>query len=110
MPDMRSPTSSPPPSRTNITFARIAGRLATLRVECAKCGRAGAYSVARLVRERGKDAAISDWVVEISSDCPRRRANQLYDLCGARCPGLAELFMLEVIGEIRGDVRDARRR
>lgn len=102
MPDTRSPTSSSPPS-TSISFADIAGRLAKLRVECAKCGRAGVYSVARLVRECGGDTAITDWIAEVSADCPRRRANQLYNLCGARCPGLAEAFMPEVVSEIRGE-------
>lgn len=100
MPDARSPTSSSPP-RTVIILADIAGRLSKLRIECAKCRRAGVYSVARLLRKRGGDAAITDWIAEVSGDCRRRQANQLYDLCGARCPGLAELFM-SVVRDVRG--------
>jgi hypothetical protein len=67
------------PSLDPVPAAVKAGRLAKLRIECAKCGRMGVYSVPRLVREGGGDAAIIGWIAEVSADCPRLRANQVYD-------------------------------
>jgi hypothetical protein len=38
-----------------------------------------------LTERHGK---LSDWSDEIAADCPRKRAKNLNDQCGARCPNL----------------------
>jgi hypothetical protein len=39
----------------SIVFGELVGKLNVLRVECAKCGRAGRYSVARPIEQHGAD-------------------------------------------------------
>jgi hypothetical protein len=69
------------PRGGSLTLADIADT--RIDVTCDKCGRRGSYSVARLWCERG-DIKLTDWLVEISVDCERRRAGRFYDLCGVR--------------------------
>jgi len=57
-----------------------------LRVKCDLCNRRGAYTIARMLRERG-DANLPDMRVEISSKCPRRQ-NARTDRCQAVYVGL----------------------
>ena len=71
-----------------ITFRDIAGKLTVLRITCDKCGRSGQYRVDRLIMRYGIDAKLLDWSDEITADCPRKRARNLNDQCGARCPDL----------------------
>ena len=70
-----------------VTFADIAGK----RVECAKCGRAGRYRVARLVQQHGGGMTLINWRERLIADCPRRKAAKLDDQCGARFPDLSGL-------------------
>ena len=74
-----------------IIFRDIAGKLAVLRVECDKCGRFGRYRVDRLIERYGIDAKLFDWSDEITANCPRKIAKNLYDACGARCPDLSKV-------------------
>ena len=76
----------------SLTPADLIGKLDILRVECPKCGRAGQYRVDRLVREIGRDGKLTDWLSKIAGDCPRKRANNYSDACGASCPDLPKVF------------------
>jgi hypothetical protein len=75
-----------------ITFDDLRSRLPTLRVVCGKCGRAGRYSVERLVDRRGCDGKVVDLLAELSADCPRSVANSLYDRCNAHCPDIPRVM------------------
>ena len=61
-----------------------------LNVDCDKCGRRGRYRLHRLIERYGIDAKLFDWFDEITADCPRKQANNLNDICGARCPDLSK--------------------
>ena len=53
-----------------------------LRIVCA-CGRAGRYSVTRLLARHG-DARLTDLLATIAADCPKRAAANILDQCKAR--------------------------
>jgi hypothetical protein len=54
-----------------------------LVVACEKCDRRGFYSVERLWRERG-DIKLTDFLAEVTTDCPRAIAAAFHDRCAAR--------------------------
>jgi hypothetical protein len=78
------------------TFRDLVGKLDVLNVECEKCGRRSLYHLDRLIARCGIDAKLFDWTDEITADCPRKIANKLDDLCGARCPDLPKVLELRV--------------
>ena len=51
-----------------ITFDDLRSKLHCLRVVCGKCGRAGRYSVERLIDRRGNDAKGVDLLADLSAD------------------------------------------
>jgi hypothetical protein len=53
------------------SLAEAAARLNMLRLECAKCGRAGRYHIDRLIERCGPDIALPDLRHELAQ-CPRR--------------------------------------
>jgi hypothetical protein len=55
--------------------------LDVVRIDCERCGRAGRYSLARLIERFGSDAAGPDVLMELAS-CERRR--DFSQPCGAR--------------------------
>jgi hypothetical protein len=69
-----------------ITFDDLRSRLPMLRVTCGKCGRAGRYSVERLIDRRGCSGKVVDLLADLSAECPRSVANSLYDRCNAHIP------------------------
>jgi hypothetical protein len=75
-----------------ITFSDLIGKLDDLRVSCEKCGRSGRYQVQRLIRDRGRDGKIVDWLDQITADCPKKATISWNDRCGARCPDLAKVM------------------
>jgi hypothetical protein len=75
----------------SVTFGDLVGKLDTLRVTCNKCGRGGRYSVRRLALEHGRDGRLTDWLAELTKDCPWRQAPELFDPCGAQMPDLLKL-------------------
>ena len=82
------------PRGSLITFGDLEGKLDLIALECEKCGRKGRYRVDRLLAERGRDATIADWQVEMTADCPKRQQKfNLLDLCGATSPNLAAALM-----------------
>jgi hypothetical protein len=64
------------PREGSLTSADLIGKLDVLRVECKKCGRSGRYRVDRLVQQVGRDAKLTDWLTNLSADCPRRCRQQ----------------------------------
>jgi hypothetical protein len=85
---------SPMPRNGALIFGDITGKLDLLRIECAKCGRAGRYRVGRLIAARGADASLIEWRLELTADCPRRIADNFNDQCAAVCPDLSRVFRL----------------
>ena len=75
-----------------IIFGDIIGKTEVLRVTCNKCGRDGRYIVARLIRHRGRDAKLIDWLAELTAECPKKIAHNMNDPCGARCPDLPRML------------------
>ena len=58
-----------------------------------KCGRKGRYSVVRLIEQRGRDdAKVLDLLDNITTDCPKKQAGNMGDLCAARCPDLLRVM------------------
>jgi hypothetical protein len=75
-----------------ITFDDLRSRLPTLRVVCGKCGRAGRYSVERLIDRRGCDGKVVDLLADLAADCPRHVANKFNDRCNAHCPDIPRVM------------------
>jgi hypothetical protein len=79
------------PREAAIIFRDLVAKLDVLRVTCDKCGPAGQYRVDRLIEHYGIDAKLFEWSDEITADCRRKRATNLNDMCGARCPDLPKV-------------------
>lgn len=80
------------PRDGSLTPFDLVEKLAVLRVECQKCGRAGRYPVAKLAETIGWDGKLTDWLYDLTKDCPRKRSPGLADPCGARCPDLPKVM------------------
>jgi hypothetical protein len=52
----------------------------------------GRYIVARLIRRRGRDAKLIDWLDELTAECPKKQACNMSDPCGAKCPQLPKVL------------------
>jgi len=50
----------------------------------------GRYHLDRLI-ERYGITELFEWSDEITTDCPRKQAKNLNDICGARCPDLPKV-------------------
>jgi hypothetical protein len=75
-----------------IVFNDLLGKLDSLRVAYAKCERAGSYRLTGLIERRGRDAKVIDWLDELTADCPKKRAQNMNDPCGAKCPDLPRVL------------------
>jgi hypothetical protein len=75
-----------------IVFSDLIGKLDTVRVLCPACGSSGRYEVQRLIKDRGRDGKIIDWLDAITADCPKKSAHNMNDQCGARCPDLPRVL------------------
>ena len=73
-------------------FSDLIGKLDVLRVSCDKCGRDGCYGLGRLIEKRGRDAKLTDWLDELTAECPKKIALNMNDPCGARCRDLARML------------------
>jgi hypothetical protein len=62
-----------------IIFSDLIGKTEVLRVTCEKCRRDGRYIVARLIRTRGRDAKLIDWLDELTAGCPKKIAHNMND-------------------------------
>ena len=67
-----------------IIFSDLIGKLDMLRLSCEKCGRDGCYGLHRLIRNRGRDAKLIDWLAELTAECPKKIARNMNDPCDAR--------------------------
>jgi hypothetical protein len=56
-------------------------RVPTLSIECQPCGRAGRYSIARLMEKYG-DAKLTD-LLQALANCPKARSVSIHDRCKA---------------------------
>jgi len=75
-----------------IIFGDLFGRLRTVQVSCERCGRTGVYLLHNLMQERASDAKVVDLLDELTAECPKKRAGNTSDQCGARCPDLSEVL------------------
>lgn len=78
------------PRSGSILLRDLRGHLNLLRVECGKCGRKSRTSVTRLIGDHGAAAGLSDVLVLLSSECPRRTSTPA-EICGVHCPDLVPL-------------------
>jgi hypothetical protein len=62
------------PRDDSLTPRDLLGRLDVLRVECEKCGRPGRYRVTTLAEQIGWDGKLTDWLYDLTKDCPRKQA------------------------------------
>jgi hypothetical protein len=46
----------------------------------------------RLIKDRGRDAKIIDWLDEITAGCPKKQAHNMNHPCGAQCPDLPRVL------------------
>ena len=75
-----------------IIFGDLIGKTEVLRVTCEKCARDGRYILAaRLIRKRGGNGKVIDWLDELIAECPKKVAHNMNDPCGARCRDLAKV-------------------
>jgi hypothetical protein len=51
-----------------IIFRDLLGKLPVLHVACSKCDRNGHYLLFRLIKARGYDAKVIDWLDELTAD------------------------------------------
>ena len=72
------------PRNGAITFSDLIGKLDLLRVSCEKCGRDGCYGLRRLIAKRGRDGKLTDWLGELTAECPKKIAHNMNDPGGAR--------------------------
>ena len=75
-----------------IIFGDLVGKLSVVRVKCSKCHRSGHYLLFRLIKARGRDAAVLDWLDELTATCAKKRVNDMRDQCGVRCPDLPKVL------------------
>jgi hypothetical protein len=73
------------------TLGYLVGKLDVLRVECPACGRYGRYDVARLVAELGTGCRLTDWLHDLTVDCPQKKPGGPTRACGAVMPDLSTL-------------------
>jgi len=75
-----------------IIFGDLIGKLDDVRVSCETCGRSGRYQVQRLIKDRGRDAKLIDWIDELTADCRKKKAGSMNDQCAAKCPDLPRVL------------------
>jgi hypothetical protein len=49
------------------------------------------YRLAVLIAKYGRDEKLFTWMDELTAECPRKRASDVNDQCGARCPDLPKV-------------------
>jgi hypothetical protein len=65
------------PRDGSLTPRDLVEKLDMLRVECEKCGRSGRYRVLKLAEQIGWDGKLTDWLYNITADCPRQALHSL---------------------------------
>jgi hypothetical protein len=80
------------PRDGSLTPADLIGKLTVPRVECGKRGRCERYPIAKLAEKIGMHGKMTDWLYDLTKDCPRKRSPGLADPCGVRCPDLPKVL------------------
>ena len=55
-------------------------------------GKLDVLRLGRLIEKRGRDAKLTDWLDELTAECPKKIARNMNDRCGAECPHLAKVL------------------
>ncbi len=79
-------------ARDVILLSEVAERAEMIEVLCGRCDRRGRLSVARLLSDRGPNAAMGAVLRAQVGDCPKREAVQIQNRCNPYCPDLVRLF------------------
>lgn len=79
------------PRDGSLTVSDLVGKIDTLTVTCAKCGRHGRYQVDRLLEELGPDGRLTEWRAQLMADCPKVLAGSHWDACQCQMPDLVGL-------------------
>ena len=66
---------------------QIAGH-ASVEIACSVCERRGVYNLARLLAVR-VDLRMTDYLTEVTANCPRRQGVSIYSRCEAFYPVLS---------------------
>ena len=77
------------PRDGSMTPRDLIGKLDVLRVERANCDRHGQYRVEQLFVRLAPEAKLTDWLAELTADCPRK--GNWSDACGTQFPDLLTL-------------------
>ena len=72
------------PRNNAIIASDLFGKLTMLRVECAKCERAGRYRLDKFA----PDKSLIEFRLELTANCPRKIANKMTDQCGTSRPDI----------------------
>ncbi len=83
------------------TIGGLVGMVEVLRVECPVCDRKGRYVVSRLVAEFGPDFRLTDWLSQLTADCPNKNQKGVTRACGAVDVGSVEAGGSHVAGRGR---------
>jgi hypothetical protein len=75
-----------------IIFSDLIGKLDVLRIECAKCGRAGRYRLADLIVRHGCSEKLFAFTAGVTANCTRKQARSASNPCGAVCPDLPRVL------------------
>jgi hypothetical protein len=77
-----------------ITLADLVEKgLSRLEIACDRCPRRGAYTVARLIEQLGRDHDLVRLRLQLAARCPAYSTGQGTPRCGARYPQLPGLFL-----------------
>jgi hypothetical protein len=76
------------PRNGALIVSDLFGKLTMLRIECDKCGRKGRCRLSSL----RPDKLLTDFLFELTNDCPRRKADSFANQCGARFPDLPKVL------------------
>jgi hypothetical protein len=80
--------------RMVITLADLEAKGVTrLTIACDRCPRCGAYAVARLIEQHGRDFDLVRLRLRLAADCPAYHTGRGTPLCGAPYPTLPRLFL-----------------
>jgi hypothetical protein len=78
------------PRDDSLTPRNLVEKLDVLVVACDKCGRSGRYRVLRLTEQIGWDGKLTDWLYNLTKDCPRKNSPRRIRPLRRAVPGLAE--------------------
>jgi len=77
--------------------------LDSVRILCASCGRSGRYPLSGLMKKRGRDTKVIDWLDALTGDCPKKSA--VAGRCRPDRTGIAWMdpstFLMSALGQKR---------